>query len=245
MSMMLARSSHQEESRSAFEALAREYYDPDKHPTCANFRAASRLLLVRWLQKILDTPACEVGSGSSLLAEILVERDYPLQSVTLTDVSPKMLAHSLRFKSLGAGLEIAAANELPFSPDTQAMVVSSLGDPYNNLEFWEEAARVLIPRGHIFFSTPSFEWAAAYRIALPQPLQARAEFEATNGKNIWIPSVVLPEEKQKNLIESAGFEVVSIEFVSLRDLQPPISSKLSVLNSAQAAVVTGYLARKC
>jgi SAM-dependent methyltransferase len=242
--MMLVRSNHREESRSAFEALASEYYDPVRHPTCANFRAASRLFLVSWFQKAFDIPACEVGSGLSLLAEILVERDYPLRAVTLTDVSPKMLTHSLRFKSLGARLEIAAANELPFAGNSQATIISSLGDPYNDLEFWEEAARVLIPGGHIFFSTPSFEWASAYRIALPHPLQARAEFDATNGKKIWIPSVILPEEEQKHMIESAGLEVTSMEFIALRDIQSPISPKLSVLHYARAAILTGYIARK-
>jgi SAM-dependent methyltransferase len=234
-----------EESRRSFESLAGEYYDPLSHPTCGNFRAASRLALTEWLSETGGRNAfTEVGCGASLLAEVLVEKRQSLDSVTLTDVSPRMISYSKCYENMGAHLFVAPADHLPLPTASQQSVVACLGDPYNDLGFWNEAARILRADGQVFFTTPSFEWANRFRRSLPASLQTKAEFITSKGKRVWVPSIIVSEEKQRNLIESAGFRLLYLRHLSLRAVPPPVSSKLAFLRQGEEPVLTVYLAKR-
>src|SRR5690606_35896916 len=88
----------------SYEALASEYYDAVRHPTCANFREASRLIINSWLDTAWPDSGwvCEVGAGQSLLAELIEERELPFDRVLITDASPSMLRHSQHWQAKGA-----------------------------------------------------------------------------------------------------------------------------------------------
>jgi ubiquinone/menaquinone biosynthesis C-methylase UbiE len=231
-----------DEARRSFDGLAGEYYDPIVHPTCENFRAASKLLLQEWMSDRTLGPTAEVGCGASLLAEVLAERRQSLDSVTLIDISPMMLAHSRGYEEMGAKLVVAPSEALPLPPDSQESVVSCLGDPYNDSEFWKEAARVLKVGGQVLFTTPSFEWSKRFRALLPPTLQSKAEFITSAGHTIWIPSIIVSEEEQKLLMERAGFKLVESRRVCLKSIPPPISKKLAFLGDS-TPIVTGFFAK--
>jgi SAM-dependent methyltransferase len=233
-----------DESRRSFDGLASEYYNPLLHPTCENFRAASRLLIQEWLSGRSLGPAVEVGCGASLLAEILTERRQSLAPITLTDISPLMLAYSDRYEKAGAQIVVAASDDLPLPSGSQQSLVSCLGDPYNDLEFWNEAARVLKVGGQVFFTTPSFEWSKGFRALLPPTLQSKAEFVTAEGHRIWIPSRIIPEEAQKLLVERAGFKLLELRRVCLKSIPQPISSKLAFLGDSDVPIVTGFFAER-
>jgi len=213
-----------------YEELADEYYDSAKHPTCANFREASTDVIVRWLEREAndDTVIAEVGAGLSLVAAYLAGRQARLDNLVLVDSSPKMLSHSEAWDEHGARRVVATAERLPFEAQTVDLVVASLGDPYNTQAFWLEAHRVLKATGSVLFTTPSWEWATAYRRRNSDAAELdRAEFALADGRRVLVPSWILPQLSQVLLIESAGLRMDEIADVRLDAITAtPLSPKL-------------------
>src|SRR4051812_31374099 len=89
-----------------YEDLAEEYYDPARHPTSANFRDGSLMLLERSLslRPSPDGELWDVGAGDSVLAEVLARAGKDLSRVTAVDSSARMLEHSRRWRDLGVEL---------------------------------------------------------------------------------------------------------------------------------------------
>lgn len=231
-----------------YKMFADEYYDPVRHPTCANFRDASEQLIVSWVGDILGAdPVCEVGCGMSIIAEMYCDKNLSFKNLYLTDSAVRMLAYSDKWRSAGARLLLADAAELPFTSESIAICVASLGDPYNTPEFWDELARILAPGGCAVFTTPSFEWAKEYRLSNKDgSTEGTAEFCLSNGKTILAPSIVCPPDDQVSMVERAsGLEVTdvaSIVYSQLRSMM--ISPKLLIAKDQNQPVVTGYLIRK-
>lgn len=229
-----------------YEMLVPEYYDSVRHPTCANFRQASYSLLKGWVQLLLSQNGrvCEVGPGKSLIAELLTQHGYILDNLFLVDSSPSMLAYSNHGNTHGAKLMLGNAEALPIPSGSISIVVSSLGDPYNSLRFWKETSRILKRGGLALFTTPSYEWAIAYRGECGEDF-AYAEFELANGRKVRVPSIIYPVNEQIRLIESSGLIVEEITHIPLSALDlDELSPKLSVLKESKSSVVAGYLASK-
>ena len=111
----LARNSRYPET-GTYSELSSEYYDSVKHPTCADFRDAGRLLLYDFVDQGLirsDGRTIEVGAGRSLVAEVLSARDRSIEGLLITDISFEMLWHSREFSEHGARLLVANALNLP------------------------------------------------------------------------------------------------------------------------------------
>jgi ubiquinone/menaquinone biosynthesis C-methylase UbiE len=229
-----------------FDMLADEYYDATSHPTCSNFRTASKVVLSKWMaQYPISGPVCEVGSGASLFASFRSDLGHDLSSVTLIDASSRMLEHSRPYARLGAELKVANAEDLPLADSSQSALVSILGDPYNIPEFWDEVARVLRPGGLVLFTTPSIEWSSEFRKNLPEHLQNKAEFVTRNGRHVWINSIVHSRTEQTRIIQNAGLAWVATESVTIADLaHQKLSRKLDVLTDLQQPIVIAYTARK-
>lgn len=230
----------------SYELVAQEYYDPERHPTCANFREASRLLFRRWLSLVPNQKLiCEVGAGKSLLAEILTEALRSLDTLTLVDESPSMLGYSRALKEFGVKLDLASVFALPYDSKSFDVVASCLGDPYNSISFWGEVRRVLKPGGICLFTTPSWEWAQAFREITDTNSMHSSAFELSDGSQISLPSHIYPQHDQIRLIEWANLSVSEISQVLIRDLSgQKFSPKLVLRRGADASVVTGYVARR-
>lgn len=232
----------------AYELLALEYYDPVRHPTCANFRDCSELLMRAWLAQLaVDDFICEVGCGMSVAAELLSQDGRNLDQLLLTDSSISMLMYSAKWLSLGAQLLLADAAMLPFAEDSIQTCIASLGDPYNDRRFWDEMARIVKLFGHILFTTPAFEWASLYRNNDEDCSAFNvAEFVVTNGMTVLATSIVHTRRNQLSLIERTGRLHVE-QILSATYSQIPstnISDKLLVAKAGNLPVVTGYLVRK-
>ncbi len=230
----------------SYELVAQEYYDAGRHPTCANFREASRLLFRRWLSVVPNRKLiCEVGAGKSILAEILSEALLALDTLTLVDESPCMLAYSRALEEVGVRLDLASAFALPYGSDSFDVVASCLGDPYNSITFWTEVRRVLKPDGICLFTTPSWEWAEAFRESTDTNSMHSSAFDLFDGSQISLPSHIYPQHDQKQLMESANLAVSEISQVLIRDLSGQrLSPKLVLRRGADASVITGYVATK-
>ena len=233
-------------SVASYELVAREYYDAQRHPTCANFRDGSRILFRRWL-KFFDSRSqiCEIGAGKSLLAEVLSEEHCALDTLILVDESPSMLAYSEAWRQDGVKLDLAPATALPYASESFDVVVSCLGDPYNTTSFWIEAHRVLRSGGKCFFTTPSYDWAAAYREVTNTDSMHNSEFELKDGSRVCLPSHIYAEHEQVQLIQSAGLTVSQVLNVSVKELPDKnLSPKLVLSRGPMASVVSGYVVLK-
>jgi SAM-dependent methyltransferase len=231
----------------SYEELAQEYYDPSRHPTCANFREASAILFRKWSSLIGPGQglSCEVGPGRSLLAELITRGEFSYRKILLVDSSSSMLAHSRAFSIPGMQSIIGAASMLPLRQNSIEFLASSLGDPYNVLEFWREAYRALKPGGTVLFTTPSHEWATAFRKGLSAELKTKAEFVLGDGRKLYVQSFILPEEEQLKLMAECGFQLVDRSSVRVSDLgDSPLSPKLLVKGSKELVMVSGYICRK-
>lgn len=222
--------------RGTYTDLAFEYYDTMRHPTCANFREASYGLLAQWLRSFArsETKVLEVGAGASVVADWLSKGGSEPARFVATDLSPDMLAYS-RGSIASIDYVVCDAQQLPFISGSFDMVVSSLGDPYNTLAFWREAARVLRGGGHVLFTSPSFEWAFKFRGEVDT-----AEFVTSDRGEILVPSYVMPDDEQSRMIEANGFMLVEIKTVEDSALRTtPRSPRLR-----PGGIVSGYLAEK-
>lgn len=222
----------------SYDALAAEYYDAGRHPTCANFREASLKLIERMLRVDTILRCCEVGAGDSILAEVAVERNGNADGLLITDASLAMLEYSRRWQTHGATLMVAQACGLPVRDHSLHLLVASLGDPYDGASFWREAARVLEPAGLCFLTTPSWEWAQRFRIGgHPNDL---AQFELADGRTVAVPSLLRHPHDERKMIRRQGLVVIAEAEVALKTLSRPVSEKLQSLGR-EDPVVRGYL----
>jgi SAM-dependent methyltransferase len=222
--------------RGTYTDLAPEYYDAVRHPTCANFREASYRLLDQWLASFVrpDTKVLEVGAGASVVADWLSESERTVGRFVATDSSPDMLAYS-RTCVLATYYVVCDAQQLSLPSESFDVVVSSLGDPYNTPLFWGEAARVLRVGGHVLFTTPSFDWALKFRGATHA-----AEFVTSDGSEILVPSYVVPDHEQSQMIQAAG--LVLVEGQTVEDTGLRVTQRSPRLRPGR--IVSGYLAEK-
>lgn len=223
-----------------YESLALEYYDEQRHPTCSNFRWASKAFIQDWIEGLdHHLRVLEVGAGKSLLAELLLPAWGGLRHLVALDSSERMLRHSQAFSRWSVRLILGDCCAVPFRDETFDIIAAVLGDAYNGKAFWYEAHRLLRPNGIALFTSPSFEWAAAFR---SRELMYRAEFLLRNGQILPVPSRIYPRDQQIELIESSGLLVKEVTDIPISGLQSQaLSPKLLPWRGPQAPVVTGYV----
>jgi ubiquinone/menaquinone biosynthesis C-methylase UbiE len=217
-----------------YSSVAAEYYNAERHPTCRNFRDASRSFLREALH--IAQPrgrGLEVGAGDSLLAELEGEA---FERLILLDNSTEMLSYSKRFQRI-ARLVVGDARALPFPSSSISLIAASLADPFNLPLFWSEARRVLEKGGCCIVTLPSYEWASSFRKNTQQEREGAALFKLRTGKHVHLPSSIRSEPDQVRLMSSFGFVQVASKNVTLADIPRPYSPKLFGTSS----IVTGYV----
>lgn len=230
-----------------YEDLATEYYDSVRHPTCANFREASAYLLSDWIHLLpIDRGLlCEVGPGKSLLAEFLVALSGALNRLVLIDSSPSMLAYSKKWCNAGAHPVLGEAAMIPLVSGSMEFLLSCLGDSYNERHFWQEVYRVLRPGGISVFTTPSYDWALAFRGGNQKEGMTSAEFELSDGRRVRVPSWIYPVDEQLKQIHENGLLVKEVDHVPISAIKSgKLSPKLMVERGKDASIVTGYVIAK-
>lgn len=241
----LARSSKYPEI-GTYSELSSEYYDSVKHPTCADFADASRILLHDLFEAGVIQPhgfTCEVGAGRSLVAEVLIDLRRSIEGMLITDISFEMLSYSSKFGDRDAVLLAADAENLPLRDEAMDCVFAILADPYNVPKYWVEMARILKPQGVMLFAVPSYVWASKFRSSDPNERNDVARFKTSSGVEVYVPSYVFPVHEQIALARECGFEVVDFRMVRKKHLQRIRSPKLCLLEPNDA-VVEGYVLRK-
>lgn len=226
----------------SYDRVASEYYDGVLHPTCADFRQATHLLLDRFFAQYAPRArALELGAGKSLVAEWYAAHDLPLDTLTLTDASAAMLAHSRMWRERGARLIVSAVEDLGDTEGRFDLVFACLGDPYNTAHLWRNIRQWLAPDGNYFYTTPSFEWASRFRRRHQSGIDSAAEF-LVEGDRVYVPSLVHPPPAQLAVIEGCGLTVDHIEHIARRDMPHGVRSpKLALAEiGADLPIVSGY-----
>lgn len=228
-----------------YEILASEYYDSERHPTCANFRELSATYLASQLSGASSQERMvEVGAGRSLAAEILSSK-IALKNLVITDQSPAMLRHSAHWTQQGALVQVVDARQLSVQFSGLDVIIASLADPYNDAAFWRSAFQSLGKGGRVVCTLPAFEWAHSFRMraALPQDV---AEFLTANGSTHLVPSFVPQLARQIGMMENAGLVVQNFQALSLTHLSTgsQVSPKLLVANRSPASLVWGLAASR-
>lgn len=224
----------------SYDALASEYYDRERHPTCANFRDAS-LIIARTLLTTIESPEglwCDVGAGDSVLADAMKHLHVvsPNGAVAL-DESVGMLAHTKTSKLRFVQRVVGRVESLPLRDDSVGLLLAALGDPYNRFAFWQEAARVVRVGGYVCFTTPSFAWAHQFRTGIEHTAQDKAMFLLKSGEHIAVDSFVLKPTEQISMAARVGLRLLRTLIVDREQLPPPLSTKLTSIQE----VVTGYV----
>ncbi|KRR01651.1 class I SAM-dependent methyltransferase [Bradyrhizobium valentinum] len=225
---------------SQYAAVAAEYYDANRHPTCRNFRDASRLFLQTSLDcNYLDGLTLEVGAGQSLVAELAECNYVHFERAVLLDRSIEMLSYSRKFAKI-ANLVVGDGRRLPFADSSISLIVAALGDPYNVEAFWREVSRCLDKGGRCLFTTPSYSWAQSFRLPSRTEREGAAYFELADGQQLYLPSFVRSPAQQEQIIQQAGLEISNVSNLTVDMIPLPLSRKIQNCDS----VVTGYVAIK-
>jgi SAM-dependent methyltransferase len=231
-------------SAADYDAVAAEYYDPQRHPTCANFGELSARFIGERILKLASAAArvLEVGAGRSIVAPVLAKVGRPLKPLTLVDSSAAMLANSAEWKSQGATTLVADVCATSLPSDSYDVIVASLCDPYNGPAFWREMSRLLAPGGRGLATLPAVEWVMRFRDAEERD---QAEFVLASGRRVSMPSFVPALERQLSMIAEAGLTVAEHATYSLADLTGPPSPKLEVFtNVPRGPVLRGFTVAK-
>jgi SAM-dependent methyltransferase len=231
-----------------YEDLAFEYYDSDRHPTCANFRLASLHLISQYLSisQLEGSPlVLEVGAGRSVFVDLGHRFPNYMQHAIITDRSESMLQYSDRL-SHQVPIVLADAENLPFADSSFDVVISSLGDPYNTERFWRQIGRVLTPNGRCIFTAPASKWADRFRREAQFGQQTLAVFETKSGRAVAVESIVKNTTDQIDLVERVGL-VVTDFLTYTRDMFPKrahLSPKISKFTDATSSVVCLFAVRR-
>jgi ubiquinone/menaquinone biosynthesis C-methylase UbiE len=226
--------------------LAKEYYDELLHPTCANFRIASKELINDFIKtsNIRKNNVLEIGAGKSVLIEVLEELNFSIENLIISDKEKNMLHHTESMnKNKSYSLIETDAQSTNFPDDTFDLIVSSLGDPYNTEKLWSEISRILLPGGLCIFTTPSYEWSNTFRKS--PNVHKYAEFITLLKEKVYVPSFIYDFGEQKQLIEKFNLSIQTSRAINLSQLSTTnISTKLLINNESELPIVTGYLVRK-
>ncbi|URD62169.1 class I SAM-dependent methyltransferase [Sphingomonas sp. KRR8] len=205
-----------------YDAVAHEYYDPDAHPTCDNFRQLSRKFIGAHLH--LSKTVLEIGAGRSVVAEILEEHGRSLLGLTVQDKSREMLEYSSHWFPFLSNHFISDAHKTPCRDSFFDTIVSSLGDPYNNLETMTEVHRILASGGRYLITLPDHEWAVSFR---NDEQTKYAEFLTRSGEKLLVPSLTMAFDEQVELANEAGLSLDLHQRLTLDGVRGRISPKLS------------------
>lgn len=231
-----------------YEEAANEYYDAKLHPTCANFRTLSYFFIEALLSASPRhfSRCLEIGAGRSVLAELRKKGLDRFGQLTISDKSKSMLRHSrdlVPFYDLELLLDVEDVPEMRrVCAERYDLVVASLADPYNGNALWRSLKEIVNIAGQVILTTPSYEWARAFRKESQSKLYDVAEFITSGGSNLYFRSVVFPPDEQISMCYRFDFQIDRLEQIYCDPIpEAELSSKLHAVRRNQLPAVTGYV----
>jgi len=229
----------------SYDVVASEYYDSILHPTCSNFRSASILLISEFLRSL---PAAgrtlDLGAGRSVVPEVEAQSSRSLGSIVLFDGSRDMLANNESEFLVRCESIIGEPSKIPMVSEGIDLILSSLGDPYNNPSVWKECARLLTRFGRLIYTTPAYEWMLRYRVEEEGAPEHISRFVDRTGAVHDLPSFVYDPRTQSDLFGKAGLLVEETKVCYADEVPGPLSPKLVNCSKERLPIVRGFLLRR-
>lgn len=233
---------------SEYDDLSEEYYDAERHPTCANFYSLS----YRWIRKQLSSlpshfnRCLEIGAGYSIMAKLRSDGFDRVGWLAISDKSELMLNYSrglAKFYDEALILDIEdTENAKRVCSKDYDLVVASLADPYNGPRLWQTLNQIMATNGRVVFTTPSYEWTTSFRKLEQAGKIDLAEFVSKSGDIIYLRSDVLSAAKQIELCYRHGFRLELLEQVYCDDIPvAELSWKLDRVRGLKMPALTGYM----
>ncbi len=221
------------EAAESYEAVAPEYYDEQLHPTCADFRSASRIYLERLFDRCKpEGRIADVGCGRSLVAE------FCRRDLVLIDESAMMLRQNqLAFEQRRLNIEQEPIGDFEFD-----WIFAVLGDPYNSRPTWKNIAGALKSGGRCVFIVPSIEWASKFRSAVVGEKPDLARFVTSKGNVVFLRSMIFELSQQIKMISDVGLAVTSTDHVRVGELPIVRSPKIHNMLKANQSLLDVYIA---
>lgn len=187
-----------------YDQIANEYYD-DSHKTTRCFDRISKDYFTKaGLQLSSDGFVLEMGAGRGRSKEYL---NIANERIIQLDVSESMLKVEPREDCL---IRIKhEAENLPFLCGQFQLVTAFLCDPYWGYNMINEAFRVLKPKGKFIATMPSFEWGENLRREINIEIST-TRFKKRDNEIVIIPSIILPTDRIKAMLETAGFDNIDV-----------------------------------
>jgi hypothetical protein len=136
-----------------------------------------------------------------------------------------MLEHSRDWGRRSARLLVADATRTGLPCTNFELIVSSLGDPYNDANFWQEVSNLLNSGGVCLFMTPACEWSETFRAESHRRV---AEFLLANGAKAFVRSDIPSVATQCEMIGRVGLDLDEMQELDAAHLSGPLSSKLLI-----------------
>lgn len=229
----------------SYDVVAGEYYDSVLHPTCSNFRSASILLISRFLGSFpAPGKTLDLGAGRSVVPEVELQSSKSLGSIVLFDGSRDMLANNEPAFLARCEAIVGEPSKIPMVGEGIDLILSSLGDPYNNQSVWKECARLLTRFGRLIYTTPAYEWMLRYRVEEEGAPEHISRFVDRTGTAHDLPSFVYAPKIQSDLFEQAGFSVEETSVCYADEVPGPLSPKLVSCSKERLPIVRGFLLRR-
>ncbi len=198
-------------SKLGYSLISHEYYE-SFHRTCKLFDNLNSVAVLNWdLENFLNNrhiKILEVGCGKSKLVEFW---RFKTKNIFLSDISIKMLQHSIQINNILANFFVSSSLEIPIKNSGIDLLFSFLSDPYNIFDFYKESYRVLSKNGIMFGTIPSFDWASGARFNYRD--KTIAAFKTQSGISVKLPSLIDTIENLQNKLLSACFRRVIIDCI--------------------------------
>lgn len=234
-------------SKVQYDLIANEYYH-ESHKTCRLFDILNDEALKRWSIEIDKKSnyhnVMEIGCGLSKISEKIFRENVTLH---FTDISLNMLKNSINKHGMDRNYFISSSFEMPIQNRKFDLLFSFLTDPYNCLDFYKEAHRILRWEGILFGTIPSYEWSKCIRANYIN--RHVAKFRLKNDYEIEIPSIIDKANNIEKKLRLAGFENVKIDNIyipkSIASEKIPLKLRNKIDNDLfELPILYSYLAVK-
>jgi SAM-dependent methyltransferase len=224
------------EDPDGYPRLAAEYYDSARHPTTHALGVLSMRLIDGAIARLPmpDGPAVEVGAGRGVIPDLLARDGAGSRTVIVSDRYAEMLQHARSEPAARGSLVLMDARRMAVRTAHGALVVASLGAPFNGEALWLEVARVLRPGGFFLLTTPAHRWAEDHRRRLVGTPD-RAVY-VLGDETVSVRSLTRSSTVYRRWAMQSGLILQDVVHTGRRDLGSIPPGDLSVLDLEEPAV---------
>ena len=238
-------------NRACYDHLASEY-SSKSHQTCRNFDTANQILirefgpqLRAWRNNRTTLSFLEIGVGTGALLPLL-KREFSLHQdhIAVLDQSTAMLT-ACSDNTRGEVQEYHASSIYSSEPciGSYDLIVGLLCDPYFTPDLFHRFGEILRPKGRVFITFPSYDWACATRAGS----LIHANFHDEKERELQSFSFCWPRELINIMAARHAFSLTHWRDIPVGSIPNPSAINRSFRDKVgiNAALLSGALFTRC